>query len=131
MIDKQQMIRDLGIEAYSEDEQDAIYEDFTYELGAAISEGLSDQQLEEFTQIINANEAVITAWLQAHAPDYRDDPSFKELQVGYDTDPEKVSPEKVFASIGWVRVNRPDFEQIVARIKREYRARLQAGRAST
>jgi len=126
MIDKEQLIQDLDLTGFTAEEQDAIYEDFTYELGAAISDGLSDTQMEEFTQIINANETVITDWLAANAPDYREDPAFIELQVGYDEDPEKVSPEKVYASIGWVRVNRPDFESIVARVKREFRAQLDA-----
>lgn len=130
MIDKAQLIRDLGIEDRPDAEQSRIYEDFTYEVGAAITDGLSDEQVEEFTQIINANEAVISAWLASHVPDYRDDPSFKELQVGYEEDPEKVSPEKVFASIAWVRVNRLDFEQIVTRIKREFREQLEAARAT-
>lgn len=124
MIDKDQLIQDLALESYSAEEQDAVYDDFTYELGAAISDGLDDAQMEEFTQIINGNDDVITSWLAAHTPDYREDASFKELQVGYDEDPEKISPEKVFASIGWVRVNRPDFEQIVARTKQEFRAQL-------
>jgi len=129
MVNKEQFIEELNLTGFKPEEQDAIYEDFTYELGAAISDGLSDEQMEEFTQIINANEEVITPWLAAHAPDYREDPSFKELQIGYDEDPEKISPEKVFASIAWVRVNRPDFEQIVARVKREFRQQLDAASA--
>ena len=124
MIDKAQLLTDLGLDRFSPEEQDRIYEDFTYELGAAISDGLSDEQLEEFTQIINGNDDVIQPWLADHMPAYREDPSFQELQVGYDEDPEKVSPEKVFASIAWVRVNRPDFESIVARTKREFKAQL-------
>ena len=124
MIDKDKLFEELGLDRFSPQDQDRIYEDFTYELGAAISDGLNDEQLEEFTQIINGNDDVIVPWLAAHTPAYHEDPSFQELQIGYDEDPEKVSPEKVFASIAWVRVNRPDFKSIVARTKREFKTQL-------
>lgn len=126
MVDKDQLIKELGLENLGYAEQQAIYEDFTYELGAAISDGLEDAQMDEFTAIINGDEDTISAWLASHTPNYREDPTYQELEIGYQDDPEKVPANKVYASIAWVRVNRPDFESIMTRVKREFRAALDA-----
>lgn len=124
MVDKAQLIKELGIDAYPADQQDEIFEQFTYALGAAMSEGLSEPQMAEFTAIINGEQPVIDRWLGENAPDFRDDPSYQELEIGYREDPEKVPADKVYASIAWVKLNKPDLEQVVARIKDEFRAQL-------
>jgi hypothetical protein len=124
MVDKEQLIRELALERLTPERQEEIVEQYTYALGDAMTNGLDEVQIEEFTQIINGNDEVIKRWLDEHAPDYRDDPSFQELEVGYEEDPEKVPADKVYASAAWVRLNRPDLEQVATRVKNELKASL-------
>lgn len=126
MVDKTQLIEELGLSGVAPEVQDAVYDDFTLELGAAISDGLTDEAMQEFAAIANGDQAVISSWLDAHVPEYRDDPSYQELEIGYREDPEKVPADKAFALIEWIRVNRPDFERVVERVKRELKASLSA-----
>lgn len=131
MVDKSAFIADLGLGHLSPDEQDAVFDDFTLRLGEAISDGLGDAQMDEFGRIIDGDQAAIDGWLALHAPDFRSVPEYQQLEVGYREDPEKVPADKVFATLGWIRVNRPDFADIVTRVTGEFRAILTppAGRA--
>lgn len=129
MVDGNVLVQEFNIGDLSPEQQTALIEQYTFELGEAISEGVPQERLDEFTEIINGNDDVIDAWLTDHAPGYREDPAFAELRAGYDDDPERVPAEKVYASIGWVRVNRPDFDAVNTRTKQAFRERIAAARA--
>lgn len=124
MVDKAALKQELGLDRFSPERQEEIFEQYTYEVGDAISDGMSDEQMSEFTEIINGNDGFIHEWLKTNVPQYHEDRTFKELQAAYDEDPEKVSAEKVYASIAWVRVNKPDLDDVVAGIKARFKAEL-------
>lgn len=70
-------LQSLGLGAMPEDQKAAflqhIYEELELRVGTRLSDGMSDQQLEEFEKLIDANdEPGALKWLEAHRPDYKD-----------------------------------------------------------
>lgn len=124
MIDKEQLTRELGLERFDEAEREEIFERYTFAIGSALHEGIADDKIAEFNEITDGNQAVIDAWLASNEPEYLNDPLYRQFTIGYDEDPEKVPADKVFASMAWIRINRPDFAQTVERIKGEFRQAL-------
>jgi len=117
-----QLIELLGLQEFSPEEQQTIIENYQMEVGEGLTEGLTEAQLQEYQQIIDGNQQVISDWLEQNQPEYRESTAFQELSEGYDEDPEKVPADKVYASIAWVQLNATDMEGTVARIQAEVKA---------
>ncbi|NVN49162.1 DUF5663 domain-containing protein [Mycolicibacterium hippocampi] len=50
-----------------------VYSELELRVGRCLSDGLSDAELDEFSELMNAaDEAASSAWLAEHRPDYRD-----------------------------------------------------------
>jgi hypothetical protein len=117
-----QLIEVLGIQAFSPEEQQNIVDQYQLLIGEALTEGLSEEQLSEYQQIIDGNQEVITNWLAENEPEYKNTIAYEELNAGYDQDPEKTGADKVYASMAWVQHNAHDIDQTVARIQEQIKA---------
>lgn len=124
MYQKEEIVAQLGIESWPEDKQNEAAEVAVYRIGRAVTENLDEQQLNEYEAIINDNHDVIDAWLDANVPDYKDSPVYQEIEAGYDEDPEKNNPAKLFASIAWVQKNVPNVDMIIASTLVAYKQEL-------
>jgi hypothetical protein len=114
MYQDDQIIEQLGIQDVAEDEQTEIINEAQVRIGEAISEKLTDDQLNEYQAIIDGNEAVISAWLEKNIPEYKDEPVYRSFVEGLETDPEKNSPEKLFTNLAWIQLTVPDIQMVVA-----------------
>lgn len=124
MYQREDIIEKLGIQDVPTDEQDAIVEMATHHIGMAITNTLSEAQFNEYQAIVDDNQDVITAWLAKNTPDYKDSIMFQQFEEGYASDPEKNSPEKLFASIAWIQLNVPNVEALIAGALDAYRQEL-------
>jgi hypothetical protein len=124
MSQDEQFIEKLAVEHFPPEKQSEILDELNFRVGDAMMETLSEQQQSEYEAIINADQAVIDAWLNQNLPDYKNTPLYKEVAEGYDQDPEHIDPAKVVASVGWVEVNVPDIQEITNRIIETYKAEL-------
>jgi hypothetical protein len=114
MYQDDQIIEQLGIQDVPEDEQTEIINEAQVRIGEAISEKLTDDQLNEYQAIIDGNEAVISAWLEKNIPEYKDEPVYQSFVEGLETDPEKNSPEKLFTNLAWIQLTVPGIQMVVA-----------------
>lgn len=124
--DEQYIIEALGVEEWSEDKREPVVTEATMRIGTAIVEQLSEQQYTEYKAIVDDNQDVINAWLDQNAPNYKDNEAYKQIAAGYDTDPEKNSPNKLFATIAWVQVNVPRLQEIINDTLSTYKQELAA-----
>lgn len=111
-----------------------IYETLELRVGSQLSEGLADDQLSEFSNIIDRDPEAIVAWIEQHAPIYTDDPIFQRM---HESHAEKESASGIlceYAATKWIEVNRPDYRELVAielrRIADEIRLRATEIRAT-
>lgn len=121
-------LKDLGLEQLPEEQKQAflqhIYEELELRVGTKLSDGLSDQQLDEFEGIIDRKEDAVMQWLGAHVPNYQADAVFTRLQqsTGLPADDPRLRAE--FAATKWLEVNRPDYRDVVARVLEELKGEI-------
>lgn len=124
----EKFLQDLGLDQMPEEQKQAflkhIYEELEIRVGTKLSEGLSDEQLDEFEGIIDRKEDAVTAWLAAHAPNYQADEVFVRLQqsTGLGADDSRLKAE--FAATKWLEVNRPDYRNVVAQVLDELKQEI-------
>lgn len=110
-------LEDIGLTDLPEEQKKAflqhIYEELELRVGTQLSEGLSDQQLEEFEKIIDKDQAVINAWIGQYAPDYQNDDIFKRMQQALNLQVDDVNLKSEYVATKWLEVNRPDYRDVV------------------
>lgn len=125
-------LKDLGLEQLPEEQKQAflqhIYEELELRVGTKLSDGLSDQQLDEFEGIIDRKEDAVSQWLAAHAPSYQTDAVFTQLQqsTGLPADDPRLAAE--FAATKWLEINRPDYRNVVAQVLDELKGEISQNR---
>jgi hypothetical protein len=125
-------LADIGLGDLPDDQKQAflqhIYEELELRVGTKLSDGLSDQQLEEFEKIIDRDHAVIDAWLAAHVQDYASDPVFQRMQQALQLDPTDPNLKAEYVATKWLEVNRPDYRDVVKQVLEELKAEILANR---
>ena len=74
-MDVEREIRELVPDMDPDDRRrfsDLVFEELTLRVGMALTEGLTDEQLDEFDELSNDPDGRAAAdWLDAHVPDHR------------------------------------------------------------
>lgn len=126
MYQREDIIEKLGIETWPEDKQNEAVEVATHRIGAAVMEDISEQQFNEYEAIVNDSHDVINTWLESNVPDYKDSPVYQEFEAGYESDPEKNNPAKLFASLAWIQTNVPNINEVIDTTLAAYKQELAA-----
>ena len=121
LYDEEKILLELNAVGLTDEEQQDILDNVGVRLGEALHTTLSDTQWAEYKAIVDANQEVISAWLAKYMPDYKNSDLYEQLAVEFDDDPEKIQPEKVVASVGWVEKNVPNVDEIIAKVISDYR----------
>lgn len=124
MQDDTELIQELGIEQLTPEQQHNIIDELNMQVGEAMAEKLTADQLEEFQQIIDGNSDVITAWLEANDPDYRETEAYKQIAQDTEQGDDPISADKIYAYLAWVEVNNPALDETVAKIKTHIKANI-------
>jgi protein-tyrosine-phosphatase len=114
MYQNEQIIEQLGIADLPDDQIENIVNEAQVRIGEAVSTQLTDEQLNEYQAIIDGDEQVIEAWLDKNVPNYKDAAAYQSFEEGYEEDPEKNDPKKLFASLAWVQFTVPQLQEVVA-----------------
>lgn len=93
-----------------------IYDELELRVGAKLSDGMTDTQLEEFESIIDHKDDLIAEWLEDHIPGYYNDPMFIQLQAATMIDVNDPSLRAEYAATKWLEVNRPGYKQVVGQV---------------
>lgn len=125
-------LEDIGLAQLPDDQKQAflqhIYEELELRVGTKLSDGLSDQQLEEFEKIIDRDHAVIDSWLAAHVQDYSTDQVFQRMQQALKLDPADPNLKAEYAATKWLEVNRPDYRDVVKQVLEELKSEIVANK---
>jgi hypothetical protein len=113
-----QFLNDVGLGNLPEEQKKPFlqhtYDQLEYKVGIRLSEGMSDDQLEEFESIIDRKEDVITTWLSTHAPNYQNEEVFARLMQTSNLPASDPGLRAEYAATKWLEVNRPDYRDVVA-----------------
>lgn len=125
-------LNSIGLNDMPEDQKKPflqhIYSELEMRVGTKLSDGMSDDQLEEFGSIIDRNDAVIAGWLQKYAPDYYNDESFSKIQEATGLDVNDAALRAEYAATKWLEVNRPDYKDVVSQVMNEIKNEVASNR---
>lgn len=114
----------LGIQHLTPEQQDEILDQVFTLAGEEMAENLTDEQLNEYEKIINADDEVIGAWLAANEPDYEQNEVYQAIADGTEADPEHNDPKKIFANLQWVAKNIPNRQTVLDQVIAAYKEGL-------
>lgn len=125
-------LADIGLDTLPAEQKQAflqhIYEELELRVGTKLSDGLSDQQLEEFEKIIDRDQGVIDSWLSAHVQDYMTDQIFQRMQHALKLDPSDPALKAEYVATKWLEVNRPDYRDVVKQVLDELKTEILSNR---
>lgn len=127
MYSEEDLIERLGIQSLAEERRAAVLEIATHRIGLAITDDLSEQQFNEYEAIVNNDEGIIDAWLEQNEPNYKESPIYQSFAEGYEEDPERNNPAKLFANIAWIQKNVPDLKQRVDETIEQVKKEIEKG----
>lgn len=123
-----QFLKDIGMADLPEDQKDAflqhIYATLEERVGIKLSDGMSDEQLEEFEKIIDKDDATVASWLAAHVPNFQTDDLFIRMQNATNLPANDPGLKSEYASTKWLEVNRPDYRAVVAAVLDELKEEI-------
>ncbi|MEO5950452.1 MAG: DUF5663 domain-containing protein [Candidatus Saccharimonadales bacterium] len=121
-------LQDIGMADLPDDQKEAflqhIYATLEERVGVKLSDGLSDEQLEEFEKIIDKDDATVGAWLSTHVPAYQTDEIFIRMQEVTKLPANDPGLIAEFASTKWLELNRPDYRVVVAAVLDELKKEI-------
>lgn len=125
-------LADIGLNELPEEQKKAflqhIYDELELRVGTKLSDGMSDEQLEEFEAIIDRKDDVIRTWLESHVPDYYNDEAFGRIQEATGLDINDAGLRAEYTATKWLEVNRPDYRDVVAGVLDELKAEIVGSR---
>lgn len=102
-----------------------VQEELEARVGERITDGFSNEKLEEFEKIIDDVPGFVDNWLMINVPDFRSNRAFNML-VQQNGGQENRQTIAEFASMKWLEINRPDFNQITTIVMKEMQDELKA-----
>lgn len=114
----EQFLEELGLGGLPDEQKKPflqhIYAQLEKRVGEKLSDGMTEEQLDEFGAIIDHREDVVKAWVQSHVPDYQTREDFQRLQTASGFPPESLDLISEYVATKWLEFNRPDYRQVVA-----------------
>lgn len=125
-------LEDVGLSSLPDDQKQAflqhIYEELELRVGTKLSDGLSDQQLEEFEKIIDRDQMVVDGWLASHVQDYTNDQVFQRMQQALKLDSSDAALKAEYTATKWLEINRPDYRDVVKSVLDQLKAEIASNR---
>lgn len=127
-----QFLADVGLAELPEEQVKPFlqhtYDQLEYQVGIRLSEGMSDDQLEEFESIIDRKEDVIASWLETNAPNYQNEEVFQRLMQASGLSANDPGLRAEYAATKWLEVNRPDYRDVVAQTLAQIKQEITANK---
>ena len=125
-------LEEIGLNKMPEDQKKPflqhIYDELELRVGNKLSEGLSDEQLEQFESIIDHKDEEVVSWLAKNVPDYHNEANFIAMQSSTGLDVNDPSLRSEYAASKWLEVNRPNYKDVVKTVLEELKNEVIANR---
>jgi hypothetical protein len=124
-------LEDLGLGALPPEQKQAflqhIYSELEMRVGERLTDGMSDELLDEFGYFVDMNADGMNKWFSENLPDYKDRNDFKQLKEANAQAPETAIMSE-YGAMKWLQLNRPDYPQVVAAVLEEIKNEIKSNR---
>lgn len=127
----EKFLEDLGLAALPPEQKQAflqhIYSELEIRVGEKLTDGMSDDLLDEFGNFVDQNEDGMKKWFEENLPDYADREDYKQLRAANAEAPEKAAMSE-YGAMKWLQLNRPDYPQVVAETLDELKSEISSNK---
>ncbi|MCL2451743.1 DUF5663 domain-containing protein [Candidatus Saccharibacteria bacterium] len=124
-------LEELGLAALPPEQKQAflqhIYSELEMRVGEKLTEGMSDELLDEFGYFVDMNMDGMNKWFGENLPDYADRDDFKQLKDANAEAPEAAVMSE-YGAMKWLQLNRPDYPQVVAAVLEEIKNEIRSNK---
>lgn len=125
------LLKELGVDSLKgqerEDFKEFLRNTLQERVGEKLTDGMSDEKLDEFGYFMDGDINGMKSWLAEHAPNYENDEAFKQFKAN-NTD---LSEADILGSYGlllWLQDTRPDYPQVVEQTMNELKAEVKSNK---
>ena len=126
-------LEELGLGTLPPEQKQAflqhIYSELEMRVGERLTDGMSDELLDEFGGFVDMNEEAMVKWFNENLPDFREREDYSKLRQANAEAPETAIMSE-FGAMKWLQLNRPDYPQVVASVLESLKAEIIANRDS-
>jgi len=120
-------LTEVGLQNMPEPQRTAFMTEIQIELenrvGEKMSEGMTQEQLEEFDGIMQKDRNVMIKFL-TKLGDYRQDEIYQKLLQKYNVTEGTLEILSEYLSVKWIQLNRPDYAQVARDIENEFKQEI-------
>ncbi|MGE5309658.1 MAG: DUF5663 domain-containing protein [Sphaerimonospora mesophila] len=120
-------LEDLGLGNLPPEQKQAflqhIYSELEMRVGERLTDGMSDELLDEFGYFVDMNQDGMTKWFGENLPDYSEREDYQQLRSANPEAPEAAVMSE-YGAMKWLQLNRPDYPQVVAAVLDELKAEI-------
>ncbi len=124
----EKFLADLGLGDLPEEQRKPflqhVYNQLQKRVGEILSDGMSDEQLQEFEAIIDRHDGAVDTWVDQYRPDYLNDPLVTQLAQAVQLPVDHPNIKAEYAATKWLEVNRPDYRDVVAKTLEELKQEI-------
>ncbi len=120
-------LEDLGLGDLPPEQKQAflqhIYSELEMRVGERLTDGMSDELLDEFGYFVDMNQDGMTTWFNENLPDYSEREDYQQLRAA---NPEAADNAIMseYGAMKWLQLNRPDYPQVVAAVLEELKGEI-------
>ncbi len=120
-------LEELGLGGLPPEQKQAflqhIYSELEMRVGERLTDGMSDELLDEFGYFVDMNQDGMTTWFNENLPDYSEREDYKQLRSANPEAPETAIMSE-YGAMKWLQLNRPDYPQVVAAVLEELKTEI-------
>lgn len=121
------LLNELGLGALAGQERDEFKDYLKNTLqervGERLTNGMSDEVLDEFGYFMDGNVEGMKKWLDEHVPGYQDDPNLQQFRAN-NPNASEADILSSYGSLAWLQVNRPDYSDVVQQVMDELKGEI-------
>ena len=125
------LLKELGVDSLKgqerEDFKEFLRNTLQERVGEKLTDGMSDEKLDEFGYFMDGDINGMKSWLAEHAPNYENDEAFKQFKAN-NTDLGEADILGSYGSLLWLQDTRPDYPQVVEQTMNELKAEVKSNK---
>jgi len=126
-----EFLKEVGLDSLPEAQKRAflehVYNELESRVGVKLTEGMSEEKLDEFAFFVDRNEEKIREWFKNNLADYASQPDFEKIKNN-SPNLDEISLLSEYGAMKWLQKNRPDYSKIVMMILGELKAEIKANK---
>lgn len=123
----EEFLEALGLLELTADEKDnllrSVYSELESRLGKGLTEGLSDDELDEFGYFVDHNELGMSGWFERNLPEYKEREDYQQFCM-VNQEASELAILGQYGAMKWLQLNVPEYPQIVSAVFEEMKQEL-------